>query len=112
MPSDSFNSFGMVPAIGSAMPNEPKTPQKYLSDALDLMVKAGWIRKYARNVKTGFAIDWTEQGEAAIATVYMALDELGPKNMNQILWWAVGTISMMRFRERNPGFLDFGITEL
>lgn len=32
------------------MPDESKTPQECISDALDLMVKVGWVRQHARNV--------------------------------------------------------------
>jgi hypothetical protein len=33
------------------MPNESKTPEEYLSDALDLMVKAKWIKQYGPSAK-------------------------------------------------------------
>lgn len=79
------------------MANESKTPQEYISDALDLMVQAGWVRKHARNVKTGIAVDWTEEGKAAIEAVWLIILDLGPPNLNKELWWAVGTIANMRF---------------
>jgi hypothetical protein len=31
--------------LPSSMPNESKKPEEYISDALDLMVKAGWAKQ-------------------------------------------------------------------
>ncbi len=78
------------------MANESKTPQEYISEALDLMVQAGWVRKHARNVKTGIAIDWTDSGKTAIETIALIIEELGPELLNKELWWAVGTIANMK----------------
>ena len=37
------------------MSNESKTPEEYLSDALDLMVKAKWVKQYGPGAK-GFGV--------------------------------------------------------
>jgi hypothetical protein len=47
------------------MPNESKTPEEYLSDALDLMVRAKWIKQYGPSAK-GFEVDWTHRGKLAM----------------------------------------------
>jgi len=51
--------------LPSSMPNESKTPEEYLSDALDLMVKAKWIKQYGPSAK-GFEVDWTDRGKLAM----------------------------------------------
>jgi hypothetical protein len=33
------------------MPNESKAPEEYVSDALDLMVKARWVKQYGQSSK-------------------------------------------------------------
>jgi hypothetical protein len=40
------------------MPNESKTPEDYVSDALDLMVKAGWVKPHVQSVE-GLGVGWT-----------------------------------------------------
>jgi hypothetical protein len=57
------------------MANESKTPEEHVAGALDLMVQAGWVRQYARNVKTGIAIDWTDKGKQEIQDVWDSMDE-------------------------------------
>jgi hypothetical protein len=79
------------------MANESKAPQEHISDALDIMVKAGWVRQHARNVKTGIGVDWTEEGKQAIEALWLLISELGAENLNMELWWAVRTIAIMRF---------------
>lgn len=57
------------------MPDESKTPEEYVADALDLMVEAGWVRAYARNPATGIAIDWTDKGKQEIQDIWDSMDE-------------------------------------
>jgi hypothetical protein len=76
------------------MANESKTPEEYVTEALDLMVKAGWARQYAKNLKTGFLIDWTDYGKERIAFLSNALNELGTDNLSPPVWWAVETIAV------------------
>ncbi len=83
------------------MANESKTPEEYISDALDLMVQAGWVKQHGRNEKGDIAVDWTEPGQKAIETVWLIISELGPENLNKELWGAAGTIANMRFN--SPG---------
>jgi hypothetical protein len=92
------------------MANESKTPQEEISEALDLMVEAGWIREYTRNVNAGIAVKWTEKGKQVIGAIFLAIQDLGPK-LNKELWWKVGFISTLRFGPGGKGFQDFGITE-
>ena len=51
------------------MPNESKAPEEYVSDALDLMVKARWVKQYGQSAK-GLRVDWTDRGK-------LAMDALG-----------------------------------
>jgi hypothetical protein len=78
------------------MPNESKTPEEYLSDALDLMVKAKWLKQYGTSAK-GFRVDWTDRGKLAMEALGYVIQDLGPENFNQQLWWAVGTLANMEF---------------
>ena len=78
------------------MPNESKTPEEYVSDALDLMVKAGWVKRHGRTAK-GLGVDWTDRGKLAIEALGYAIEDLGPESLDQQLWWAVGTLANMRF---------------
>jgi hypothetical protein len=82
--------------LPSPMPNESKTPEEYVSDALHLMVKAGWVKRHGRTAK-GLGVDWTDRGKLAIEALGYAIEDLGPENLNQQLWWAVGTLANMRF---------------
>jgi hypothetical protein len=72
--------------LPSPMPNEFKTPEEYVSDALDLMIKAGWAKQHHQSV----------EGLAMEALGYM-IEDLGPENLNQQTWWAVGTLANMKF---------------
>src|SRR5262245_9011726 len=78
------------------MPNESKTPEEYLSDALDLMVKAKWVKQYGPSAK-GFGVDWTDRGKLAMEALGYVIADLGPENFNQQLWWAVGTLANITF---------------
>ena len=78
------------------MPNESKTPEEYISDALDLMVKAGWVKQQARSDER-LGVDWTDRGKLAMEALGYVIQDLGPENFNQQLWWAVGTLANMEF---------------
>jgi hypothetical protein len=82
------------------MPNESKTPEEYVSNALDLMVKAGWVKQYGPSVK-GFGVNWTDRGKLAMEALGYMIEDLGPENLNQQLWWAVGTLANMKFTSRS-----------
>jgi hypothetical protein len=82
------------------MPNESKTPEEYLSDALDLMGKAKWIKQYGPSAK-GFEVDWTDRGKLAMEALGYVIEDLGPENFNQQLWWAVGTLANMEFTSQS-----------
>src|SRR5262252_9334936 len=77
------------------MSNESKTPEEYLSDALDLMVKAKWVKQYGPRAK-GFGVDWTDRGKLAVEALGYVIADLGPENFDQQLWWAVGTQSRIQ----------------
>jgi hypothetical protein len=62
----------------------------------DLMVKAGWGKQPSRSVK-GFGVDWTDCGKLAMQALGHMIEDLGPENLNQQLWWAVGTLANMEF---------------
>src|SRR5262245_6824958 len=82
----------------SLMANESKTPDAYVSDALDLMVKARWVKQYRQSAK-GLRVDWTDRGKLAMDALGYVIEDLGPESLNQQLWWAVGTLAavhMMR----------------
>ena len=74
------------------MANESKTPEGYVSDALDLMVKARWVKQYDQSAK-GLRVDWTDRGKLAMDALGYVVEDLGPERLNQQLWWAVGTIA-------------------
>jgi hypothetical protein len=78
------------------MPNESKPPEEYISDALDLMVKAGWVKQHAGSYER-LGVDWTDRGKLALDALGYVIEDLGPANFNQQLWWAVGTIANMEF---------------
>jgi hypothetical protein len=83
------------------MPNELKTPEEYISDALDLMVKAGWVKaewvkQHARSDER-LGVDWTDRGKLAMDALGYVIEDLGPENFNQQLWWAVGTLANLEF---------------
>ena len=71
------------------MPNESKAPEEYVSDALDLMVKARWVKQYGQSAK-GLRVDWTDRGKLAMDALGYVIEDLGPESLNQQLWWAVG----------------------
>ena len=80
------------------MANQSKTPEAYVSDALDLMVKARWVKQYGQSAK-GLRVDWTDRGKLAMDALGYVIEDLGPESLNQQLWWAVGTLAavhMMR----------------
>jgi hypothetical protein len=74
------------------MPNESKAPEKYVSDALDLMVKARWVKHYGQSTH-GLRVDWTDRGKLAMDALGYVIEDLGPESLNQQLWWAVGTLA-------------------
>ena len=74
------------------MPNESKTPEEYVSDALDLMVKARWVKQHGQSAK-GLKVDWTDRGKLAMDALGYVIEDLGPERLNQQLWWAVGTLA-------------------
>ena len=78
--------------LPSSMPNESKAPEEYVSDALDLMVKARWVKQYSQSAK-GLRVDWTDRGKLAMDAVGYVIEDLGPERLNQQLWWAVGTLA-------------------
>ena len=78
------------------MPTESKTPEEYVSEAIYLMVKAGWVKQPSRSV-TEFDVDWTDRGRLAMEALGYMIEDLGPENLNQQLWWAVGTLANMKF---------------
>ena len=80
----------------SSMPNESKAPEEYVSDALDLMVKARWVKQYGQSAK-GLRVDWTDRGKLAMDALGYVIEDLGSENLNQQLWWAVGTLANMKF---------------
>jgi hypothetical protein len=82
------------------MPNESKTPEDYVSDALDLMVKAGWVKPHVQSVE-GLGVDWTDRGKLAMEALGYMIEDLGPENLNQQLWWAVGTLANMKFTSQS-----------
>ena len=78
------------------MPNEAKTPEEYVSDALALMVKAGWAKPHHQSVE-GPGVDWTDRGKLAMEALGYMIEDLGPENLNLQTWWAVGTLANMKF---------------
>ena len=76
----------------SSMPNESKGPEEYVSGALDLMVKARWVKQYGQSAK-GLRVDWTDRGKLAMDALGYVIEDLGPESLNQQLWWAVGTLA-------------------
>ena len=78
------------------MPNESKAPEEYVSDALDLMAKARWVKQYGQSAK-GLRVDWTDRGKLAMDALGYVIEDLGPESLNQQLWWAVGTLANMKF---------------
>jgi len=78
------------------MANESKTPEDYISDALALMVKAGWVTEHGQSVEEA-GVYWTDRGKLAMEALGYMIEDLGPENLNQQLWWAVGTLANIKF---------------
>ena len=78
------------------MPNESETPEEYISDALTLMVKAGWVKQQGQSAEEP-GVDWTDRGKLAMEALGYMIEDLGPENLNQQLWWAVGTLANIKF---------------
>jgi hypothetical protein len=78
------------------MPNESKTPEEYVSDALELMIRAGWVKQPGQSVE-GLGVDWTDRGKLAMEALGYMIQDLGPENFNQQLWWAIATLANMEF---------------
>ena len=78
------------------MPNESKTPEEYISHALNLMVIARWVKPHGQGVER-LGAEWTDRGKLAMEALGYMIEDLGPENLNQQLWWAVGTLANMRF---------------
>ena len=62
----------------------------------DLMVKAEWVKQHGQSAK-GLRVDWTDRGKLAMDALGYVIEDLGPENFNQQLWWAVGTLANMEF---------------
>jgi hypothetical protein len=62
------------------MPNESKAPEEYVSDALDLMVKARWVKQYGQSAK-GLRVDWTDRGKLAMEALGYVIEDLGPEKL-------------------------------
>ena len=71
-------------ALPSPMPNESKTPEEYVSDALDLMVKARWVEQHGRSAD-GLRVDWTDRGKLAMDALGYVIEDLGPETLDQQL---------------------------
>jgi hypothetical protein len=87
----SYRKFGRTRLL-SPMANQSKTPEAYVSDALDLMKKARWVKQYDQSAK-GLRVDWTDRGKLAMDALGYVIEDLGPERLNQQLWWAVGTLA-------------------
>jgi hypothetical protein len=87
----SYRKFGRT-RLPSPMANQSKTPEAYVSDALDLMKKARWVKQYGQSAK-GLRVDWTDRGKLAMDALGYVIEDLGPESLNQQLWWAVGTLA-------------------
>jgi DNA-binding MarR family transcriptional regulator len=79
--------------LSSMLMNESET----ISKALDLMVAAGWVRKYAHNVNKEIAVDWTDSGREVIGALYFIISEVGPEKLDQTLWWTMGALAIIKF---------------
>jgi hypothetical protein len=62
-----------------AIPNE-----EYVSDALDLMIKAGWVKQYGQGAK-GLRVDWTDRGKLAMDVLGYVIEDLGRERLNEQL---------------------------
>lgn len=96
----------------SIMSDEPKIAEDYLVEALDLMISAGWVKQYAQNIKTGFAVQWTQKGENGIRAIFATIKDLDPKKLNRDVWWSVMTVANQIFGPNGKGVVDLDTTEL
>jgi hypothetical protein len=100
------------PVNPSIMSDESKIAGNRLAEALDLMVAAKWVKKYAQNINAGFAVQWTEKGESAIRAIFSTIQDLGPNKLNPDLWWSVMTIADQIFGPDGKGILNLDTTEI
>jgi len=62
-----FHSYALPQSLSPttsrpSMVKNTKTPEEYVSDALALMVKAGWVKQHGHSVE-GPGVDWTDRGK-------------------------------------------------
>jgi hypothetical protein len=71
-----------------------------MTEALDIMVRRGWVRGYVRDVKRGIVVDWTDDGRLAIETLWDIFSLLGGREtQNKEIWWTVTFIAMLHAQE-------------
>jgi hypothetical protein len=80
------------------MPSPEDSPEEVfqeIAEALDLMVKAGWVISYDRSPER-FGVEWSEAGKQRMAAIRFLLGELGLDNVTVEVWWAVRALAMLR----------------
>jgi hypothetical protein len=87
----------------------PKISEGALRKALDVMLAANWLTKYVENAKRGFAIQWTEKGEAHIRALFTTVQDLGAEALTQDLLWSVVTIANQIYGPDGKGIHDIDI---
>jgi hypothetical protein len=83
------------------MPSPDDSPQEVfqeIAEALDLMVKAGWVISYDRSPER-FGVEWSEAGKKRMAAIWFLLGELGLDNVSVEVWWAARTLAILRHEE-------------
>jgi hypothetical protein len=80
------------------MPSPEDSPEEVfqqIAEALDLMVKAGWVISYDRSPER-FGVEWSEAGKQRMGAISFLLGELGLDNVTVEVWWAVRALAMLR----------------
>src|SRR5262249_24484721 len=92
-------SFSSARTVFTSLIPESKTTEECVFDALDLMVKTRWGKKYGQNTK-GIRVDLNDHGKLTMDALGYVIEDLGPESLNQQLWWAVGTLAAVHMMPR------------
>ena len=75
---------------------DEKPPQEQMAEVLDILVAKGLVRGYVRDLKRGMVVDWTDDGRAAIETVWDVFRLVGgPEEMTQEHWYTLAFIASL-----------------
>lgn len=72
-------------------------PYEEINDTLDLLTEAGWVIGWARDAQNNYSIQWSREGENALAGLRSIVRSLGPDGFNQVVWNSIGFLAKLKF---------------